>query len=341
MTSRSGYNVAVVGATGTVGTVFFELFEDRNFPILNLYPLASERSLGESIFFKGKSYPVLQLDSFDFSDVDIAFFSAGSAVSELYAKKAALHCLVIDNTSFFRQVENIPLVVPEINPHAILYAREHNIIANPNCSTIQMLVALKPIYDQVGISRINVTTFQSVSGSGKEAITELATQTTSLLNGQSILPKVFPRQIAFNVVPQIDIFMENGFTKEEMKMHWETQKIFEDSAIMVNATAVRVPVFYGHSAAVHIETSEKITVETARKLLKNAPGVKLIDNRKNGGYPTPVTDAAGTDSVYVGRLREDLSHPNGLNLWIVSDNVRKGAALNSIQIAELYAKQAV
>jgi aspartate-semialdehyde dehydrogenase len=250
-------------------------------------------------------------------------------------RAGAAGCVVIDNTSQFRYEADIPLVVPEVNPHAIAAYTNHNIIANPNCSTIQMVVALKPIYDTVGIERINVCTYQAVSGTGRKAIEELASQTANLLNGKPITPTVYPKQIAFNVMPQIDVFQDNGYTKEEMKMVWETKKILEDDAILVNPTAVRVAVFYGHSEAVHIETREKITAERARELLRRAQGVVVMDERAPGGYPTAVTEAAGHDPVFVGRIREDISHPRGLNMWIVADNVRKGAALNSVQVAEI------
>lgn len=278
---------------------------------------------------------VTDLAEFDFSRAQIGLFSAGGSISAEFAPKAAAAgCVVIDNTSHFRRDDDIPLIVPEVNIDALAGYTARNIIANPNCSTIQMLVALKPIYDAVGIARINVATYQAVSGTGKEAIEELAAQTAKLLNGQEITTEVYPRQIAFNVLPHIDTFQDNGFTREEMKMVWETQKIFGDPGILVNPTCVRVPVFFGHSEAVHIETVDKITAEQARALLENAPGVTVVDERADGGYPTAVTDATGKDAVFVGRIREDLSHPRGLNLWIVSDNVRKGAALNSVQIAE-------
>ncbi|MCB1844578.1 MAG: aspartate-semialdehyde dehydrogenase, partial [Halioglobus sp.] len=243
-------------------------------------------------------------------------------------------CVVIDNTSHFRYDDDIPLVVPEVNPQALDNYTNRNIIANPNCSTIQMLVALKPIYDAVGIERINVATYQAVSGTGKEAIEELATQTAKLLNGQAAECEVYPKQIAFNALPHIDTFQENGYTREEMKMVWETRKIFGDESIQVNPTCVRIPVFFGHSEAVHIETVDKISASDARALLEAAPGITVIDERADGGYPTAVSDSAGKDPVFVGRIREDISHPRGLNLWVVSDNVRKGAALNSVQIAE-------
>jgi aspartate-semialdehyde dehydrogenase len=253
-------------------------------------------------------------------------------------RAAAAGCVIVDNTSRFRFDADIPLVVPEVNPHAIAQYKTRGIIANPNCSTIQMVVALKPIHDAVGIERINVCTYQAVSGTGKKAIDELSQQTTALLSGKPVVSKVYPKQIAFNVIPHIDVFQENGYTKEEMKMVWETRKIFEDDRIQVNPTTVRVPVFYGHSEAVHIETRSKISAADARKLLEEADGVVVIDERANGGYPTAATEAAGQDPVFVGRIREDISHPRGLNLWIVSDNVRKGAALNSVQIAEILVK---
>jgi aspartate-semialdehyde dehydrogenase len=331
----SEYDVAVVGATGAVGEIMISVLEERNFPVRNLYLLASSRSAGKSIMFRGKPIRVTDLAQFDFSQAQIGLFSAGGSISAEYAPKAAAAgCIVIDNTSHFRQDEDIPLIIPEVNLHALAGYRARNIIANPNCSTIQMLVALKPIYDAVGISRINVATYQAVSGTGKEAIEELAAQTAKLLNGQEVTSEVYPKQIAFNVLPHIDSFQENGYTREEMKMVWETRKIFEDPEIAVNPTCVRVPVFFGHSEAVHIETVDKITAEQARVLLSNAPGVTVVDERADGGYPTPVTDAAGSDMVFVGRIREDISSPRGLNLWIVSDNVRKGAASNSVQIAE-------
>ena len=333
------YNVAVVGATGAVGETLISILEERNFPVGQLFPLASERSAGTKVMFRGKPVMVQDLAEFDFSQAQIGLFSAGGDISAEYAEKAGrAGCIVIDNTSHFRREVDIPLVVPEVNPEAIAGYTSRNIIANPNCSTIQMLVALKPIRDKVGIERINVCTYQAVSGTGKLAIEELAKQTADLLNGRTPVAEVYPKQIAFNVLPHIDVFQDNGYTREEMKMVWETKKIFGDESIRVNPTCVRVPVFYSHSEAVHIETRDPITADEARALLANAPGVVLIDERKDGGYPTPVSDSAGKDGVYVGRIREDISHPNGLNLWIVSDNVRKGAALNSVQIAEVLIK---
>lgn len=328
-------DVAVVGATGAVGEAMIEILEQRNFPVRKLYPLASSRSAGKTIRFQGKSIQIEDLAEFDFSQVQIGLFSAGGSVSAEYAPvAAAAGCIVVDNTSHFRRDDDIPLVVPEVNPHAICQYSQRGIIANPNCSTIQMLVALKPIYDAVGIERINVATYQAVSGTGKEAIEELAKQTAQLLNGKAIETEVYPKQIAFNALPHIDTFQDNGYTREEMKMVWETQKIFEDEAIVVNPTCVRIPVFFGHSEAVHVETRDKITAEQARQLLEAAPGVTVLDAHEDGGYPTAVTESAGQDPVFVGRIREDISHPRGLNLWIVADNVRKGAALNSVQIAE-------
>jgi aspartate-semialdehyde dehydrogenase len=330
------FNVAVVGATGAVGEVMLEILAERDFPVGEVYALASDRSAGKEVDFKGRPLIVEDLANFDFSKIQIGLFSAGASVSAEYAPKAAAAgCVVIDNTSQFRYEADIPLVVPEVNPHAIAQYTHHGIIANPNCSTIQMVVALKPIYDAVGIERINVATYQAVSGTGKEAIEELATQSAALLNGKSIECHVYPKQIAFNALPHIDVFLLNGYTKEEMKMVWETQKIMEDETIKVNPTTVRIPVFYGHSEAVHIETREKITEVAARDLLSRAPGVIVLDERKPGGYPTAVTEGANRDPVYVGRIREDISHARGLNMWIVADNVRKGAALNSIQIAEI------
>lgn len=337
MTKR--YDVAVVGATGAVGEAMLSILEERNFPIGELYALASSRSVGKRIPFKGKNLVVTDLAEFDFSKVQIGLFSAGASISKEFAPKAAANgCIVIDNTSEFRYDDEIPLIVPEVNPEKISDYKARGIIANPNCSTIQMLVALKPIYDAVGIERINVCTYQAVSGTGKEAIEEVVSQTAKLLNGKPIVPEVYPKQIAFNVLPQIDVFMDNGYTKEEMKMVWETNKIMEDPDILVNPTAVRVPVFFGHSEAVHIEMRDKLTAEQATELLKSAPGVTVIDEREDGGYPTAVSDGANKDATFVGRIREDISHSSGLNLWVVSDNVRKGAALNSIQIAEVLIK---
>ncbi len=330
------YDVAVVGATGAVGETMMEILEERDFPVNNVYPLASSRSAGKKIQFKGKYLTVKELDTFDFSKVQIGLFSAGAPVSEKYAPIAvAAGCVVIDNTSQFRYDDDIPLIVPEVNPAALASYTNRGIIANPNCSTIQMMVALKPIYDAAGIERINVCTYQAVSGTGKEAIKELAGQTASLLGGTEATTAVYPKQIAFNVLPQIDVFQENGYTREEMKMVWETRKILEDDSIQVNPTAVRVPVFFGHSEALHIETREKLTADQTREILEQAPGVVVMDDHADGGYPTAVTEGANNDPVYIGRIREDISHPRGIDLWVVTDNIRKGAALNSVQIAEL------
>ncbi|ORE86022.1 Aspartate-semialdehyde dehydrogenase [Oceanococcus atlanticus] len=334
------YDVAVLGATGAVGKTMLEVLAQREFPINNIYALSSERSAGTTVEFGRRELIAQNVDDFDWSQVQIGLFSAGGSVSEKWAPVAAEHgVVVIDNTSQFRYDDEIPLVVPEVNADALYGFRKRNIIANPNCSTIQMLVALKPIYDAVGIERINVATYQAVSGSGAQAMEELAKQTAALLNFKEAKAEVYPKQIAFNVLPHIDVFQDNGYTKEEMKMVWETRKIFGDANIQVNPTAVRVPVFYGHSEAIHIETREKISAEQARELLAKAPGVVVMDERANGGYPTAVTDAAGKDDVFVGRIREDISHPRGLNLWVVSDNVRKGAATNSVQIAETLVRE--
>ena len=335
----SGYRIAVVGATGNVGREMLNILAERQFPLDEIAAIASPRSTGDVIDFgdSGEELRVRNIEHFDFAGWDMALFAAGSEVSKAYAPKAAaVGCTVIDNSSFYRMDPDVPLIVPEVNAQAIDGYRARNIIANPNCSTIQMVVALKPIHDAVGIARINVATYQSVSGAGKEAVDELAQQSIALMSGQDMVkPKVIPKQIAFNVVPQIDKFEDNGYTKEEMKMVWETHKIMEDPTIRVNPTAVRVPVFFGHSEAVHIETRGKITAAEARALLKKAPGVTVLDERKPGGYPTAATEAANRDTVYVGRIREDISSDRGLNLWVVSDNVRKGAATNSVQIAEI------
>ena len=329
------YNVAIVGATGAVGEVMLEMLSARGFPVKEVYVLASERSEGKKVMFGSKPLSVTNLASFDFKDADIGLFSAGGDISAEYAPKAASsNCIVIDNTSHFRYENDVPLIIPEVNSCKIKDYKNRNIIANPNCSTIQMLVALKPIYDAVGIKRITVSTYQAVSGSGSGAVNELAKQTAELLNGRKAECEVYPTQIAFNVLPHIDKFLDNGYTKEEMKMNWETVKIFGDEDIKVSATCVRVPVFYGHSEAIQIETSEHISEDKARELLRSANGVTIMDERRDGGYPTAVLEATGEDSVFVGRIRQDLSLSNGLSLWVVSDNLRKGAALNSIQIAE-------
>lgn len=329
------YDVAIAGATGAVGEAMLEILAQRKFPLGNVHALASERSVGKTVMLGDRRLRVENLEDFDFSKVQIGLFSAGGSVSAAHAPRAAeAGCVVIDNTSHFRLEEDIPLVVPEVNRHAIADYPNRGIIANPNCSTIQMVVALKPIYDAAGIERINVCTYQAVSGTGKSAMEELADQTARLLNGKDIEPRVYPKQIAFNVLPHIDVFMENGYTKEEMKMVWETWKIMEDTEIKVNPTTARVPVFYGHSEAVHLETRDRLSAADAREILENAPGVVVMDDRCDGGYPTAATEGARHDAVFVGRIREDISCERGLDLWVVADNVRKGAALNSIQIAE-------
>lgn len=330
------FNIAIVGATGAVGEALVNILDERNFPVGELFLLASERSAGTKVMFGNKSIMVTDLAEFDFSRAHIGLFSAGGEVSAEYAPKAAAAgCIVVDNTSHFRYDVDIPLVVPEVNGEALAGFSKRNIIANPNCSTIGLVVALKPIYEVFGIKRLNIATYQAVSGSGKSAIEELAGQTAALLNGQPVQPKVYPKQIAFNVLPQIDVFLENGYTKEEMKMVWETQKIFEDPNILVSATCARVPVFYGHCEAVQIETAEPVDLAAIITLLEQAEGVELMDKPESGIFPTPVTEAADSNPVYVGRVRRDISLENGLSLWLVSDNIRKGAALNSIQIAEM------
>ena len=333
------FKVAVVGATGAVGEALLAILHERKFPAKEIVALASEKSAGKEVAFGRRKLIAQALETYDFAGTDFALFSAGAKVSAVHAPRAAAAgAVVVDNTSQFRYDDDVPLVVSEVNPHAIA-GRPRGIIANPNCSTMQMLVALAPIHRAVGIERINVATYQSVSGAGRSGLEELGRQTAQLLNFQAIKPTKFPMQIAFNAIPQIDDFQPNGYTKEEMKVVWETRKILEAPTIQVNPTAVRVPVFYGHSEAVHIETREKITAEAARALLEQAPGVVVVDERRPGGYPTPVTHAAGKDGVFVGRIREDISHPRGLDLWVVSDNLRKGAALNAVQIAELLAAE--
>ncbi len=332
-------DVAVVGATGVVGEAMLAILAERKFPVGKVHALASERSAGNKVEFGNRELTVEDLATFDFSQVRIGLFSAGASVSAEYAPRAAAAgCVVIDNTSQYRYDEDIPLVVPEVNPDAIGDHKKRGIIANPNCSTIQLVVALKPLYDAVGIERINIATYQSVSGAGRSAVEELVRQTSTLLNGRPLEIKGEQKQIAFNALPHIDVFLDNRYTKEEMKMVWETRKILGDDSILVNPTAVRIPVFYGHSEAVHIETRDKLSAEKACELLAAAPGITLLDGVETGKYPTAVTESSGNDAVFVGRVREDISHPRGINLWVVSDNIRKGAALNSVQIAEILAK---
>ncbi len=333
---KERFNIAVVGATGLVGEAMVEILGQRNFPVDTLHVVASERSLGKRLEWGGHWVSVEDLAEFDFSGVDLALFSPGAAVSAVHAPRAAAAgCVVIDNTSQFRYDDDIPLIVPEVNPEALAGYSRRNIIANPNCSTIQMVVALKPIHDAVGIARINVATYQAVSGAGRGMVETLARETTEMLSGRPAERDGDIKPIAFNAVPQIDSFQDNGYTREEMKMVWETRKILGDDSILVNATAVRIPVFFGHSEVVHIETRDKISASEVRELMKAAPGVVLQDECRVGGYPTAVTEAATQDPVFVGRIREDISHDYGINLWITADNVRKGAALNSIQIAEI------
>ena len=333
------YDVAVVGATGAVGEQMLNILAQREFPVNKVYALASSRSVGKKVAFGNQQLEVEDLAEFDFSKTQVGLFSPGASISKQFAPKAVEQgCVVVDNTSQFRYDDDIPLVVPEVNSHQIANYKTRGIIANPNCSTIQMVVALKPLHDAVGIERVNVATYQAVSGTGKEAIDELDQQTKHIIDGEPIDCDVYPKQIAFNALPHIDIFLENGYTKEEMKMVWETQKIMEDDSILVNPTTVRIPVKYGHSEAIHIELKEHLSAPQARQLLQAAPGIQVLDEHQDGGYPTAVTEGEGTDAVYVGRIREDISHPNGLNMWVVSDNLRKGAALNSIQIAEILIK---
>ncbi len=332
---KKAYNVAIAGATGVVGREFLKILEERAFPVDRLIPLASERSAGSTVEFRDKEFKVKPITDESFDGIDIGLFSPGASVSAVYAPKAAEKgCVVIDNTSQFRMDPDVPLVVPEVNPQDIAMYKKRNIIANPNCSTIQMVVALKPIHDCFRIQRIVVSTYQSVSGAGKEAMEELSAQVRALLNMQPFDIKIFQHRIAFNCLPQIDSFLDNGYTKEEMKLVDETKKIFGDDSIKVTATAVRVPVFVGHSESVNIQTEKPISPEEVRELLRNAPGVKVVDEPKQGRYPTPA-DVADKDDVFVGRIRKDDTIPNGINMWIAADNLRKGAALNAIQIAEL------
>ena len=337
------FAVAVVGATGLVGEMMINVLEERAFPVAQLFPLASERSLGRSVTFRGRSYPVNELAGFDFARCDFALFSAGAAVSREHAPRAAAAgCIVIDNTSEFRYQESIPLVVPEVNLQALAGVGRSSIIANPNCSTIQLVVALKPLHDEAQLTRVDVATYQSVSGAGRDAVEELARQSIAALSGKGA-PETHggAKPIAFNCVPHIDAFLDNGYTREEMKIVWETRKILGEPLLRVNATAVRVAVFYGHSEVVHIETARPLSAARARELLENAPGVTVLDERRPGGYPTATTEAANRDTVYVGRIREDLAPDRGLNLWIVADNVRKGAATNSVQIAEALVRRLI
>jgi len=335
---KDGYNVAVVGATGTVGQTMLEILAERDFPVDRIVPLASNRSAGSKIEFKGKEYVVQDLAEFDPSGLDIALFSAGGGTSEEHAPRfAKAGCYVIDNSSAWRMHDDVCLVVPEVNPQALEMAKSNHIIANPNCSTIQMVVALKPLHDVVPIRRVVVSTYQAVSGAGGRAVKELAMQTRNLLSGNKAEVEVLPARIAFNVIPHIDVFMDDGYTREERKMMDETRKIME-ADIAVTATTVRVPVFYGHSEAVNLTFDAPMTAEQARNILARTDGICVVDDPGSEDYPL-ASDAAGTDPVWVGRIRDDDSFPNSLHLWIVADNVRKGAALNAIQIAEILVRQ--
>jgi aspartate-semialdehyde dehydrogenase len=326
------FPIAIVGATGLVGSTLLTLFKEQGVNPASLRLVASKQSAGGNINYAGRDLVIQDLADFDFSQTKIAFFCVGNDLAAQYAPIAAkAGNVVIDKSYYFRNHADVPLIIPEVNPEAISGYKKMNIIANPNCNTIPVAVGLKPIYDAVGIARINIATYQSVSGTGKDAIAELSEQTRQMLDDQPIHPRVYPQQIAFNVIPHIDDFLENGYTREEMKIVWEMQKIFNDPKLAINPTAVRVPVFYGHAAAVHIETRDKITARQAEQLLQHAQGVQLITGKFP--YPTPAHDAAGKDKVFVGRVREDISFDKGLDLWIVADNLRKGAALNAIQIA--------
>ena len=335
MNHKGNVTVAVAGATGAVGEVMLELVASVAQTDWKVHALASERSLGKAVAFGQRQLQVENLETFDFSDVDYALFSAGASVSRVHAVRAAQEgAIVIDNTSEFRYRDDISLVVPEVNGQLLEDAGPGTIIANPNCSTIQMVVAVAPIHRAAGVERINIATYQSVSGAGRSAMEELARQTAERLNMRDIDPQSFKQPIAFNVLPEIDVMQDNGYTKEEMKLHWETRKILGDDAINVNATAVRVPVFFGHAEAVHLETRDDIGVEEVTRLLSQSPGVELVEPRDGSGFATPVTHASGKDPVFVSRIRRDLSHPRGIDLWVVSDNVRKGAALNAVQIMQ-------
>lgn len=338
LANKEQYNIAVAGATGAVGRKMLEILEERGFPVGSLKVLASAKSAGKTLTFKGSPVTVEELKENSFEGVDIALFSAGSDASRHFGPLAVKSgCIVIDNSSAFRMEENIPLVVPEVNPEAI--GSDPGIIANPNCSTIQMVVALKPIHDHFKIKRVVVSTYQSVSGSGQKAIDELEDQTKKLLNGKTVSPNVYPHQIAFNCVPHIDIFLDNGYTKEEMKMVNETRKILGDSSILVSPTTVRVPVFYSHSESVNVETEKPMSAREVRELLSGAVGVQVVDNPEDCEYPLAI-DATDRDEVFVGRIRDDISCKNAINFWVVSDNLRKGAALNAVQIAEYLVQRA-
>ena len=329
-------DIAIVGATTSVGETLLEILEERKFPVGQIYLLDSEASSGARLEFSGYALKIGDIASFDFSRVQLAFFVSTEALSKEFVEKAASEgCLVIDRTPAFRNDKDVPLIIPEVNEDALEDINKRKIVSSPSCNSIQMLLALKPIHDAVGIKRINISTYQSVSGSGKEAAEELASQTAALLNFRDVKCKTYPKQIAFNVLPQVGELLDNGYTDEEMKLVHETQKVLADDSIMVNATAVRVPVFIGHAASIHIETKEKISAEKVNELLQQAKGIELANGTE---WPTPVSEAAGKDSVFVGRVREDISSKNGINLWVVTDNMRKGAATNAVQIAEILVK---
>jgi aspartate-semialdehyde dehydrogenase len=333
------FNVAVAGATGAVGIQMISCLEERNFPVKEIKFLASSRSVGRKLIFRGSEVAVEELKETSFKGVDIALFSAGGGTSEKFAPFAANDgCIVVDNSSAWRMDPEVPLVVPEVNPHAVAQYRSKGIIANPNCSTIQMVLPLNPLHKIYGIKRIVVSTYQAVSGTGKKAIDELDFQTRAILNFKAFEKKVYPHTIAFNCLPHIDVFLENGYTKEEMKMVHETRKILEDDTIGVTATTVRVPVFYGHSESINIETKKKATAKEVRALLERTTGVKVVDDPGNNIYPLAI-DAAGQDLTLVGRIRDDESIENGINMWVVADNIRKGAATNAVQIAEILANE--
>lgn len=332
-------DIAIVGATTSVGETLIEILQERKFPVGNVYLLEDEVSSASRIEFNGQALKIGDLKIFEFSKAQIAFFVSTTEVSKNFVEKAASQgCIVIDRTPAFRNEKDVPLVIPEVNESALESFSKRNIISMPSCNTIQMLMALNPLYKEVGISRINVSTYQSVSGSGKDAAEELASQTAALLNFRDVKSKTYAKQIAFNVLPQVGEFLDNGYTTEEMKLVWESQKIFGDESIQINPTTVRVPVFISHAATLHVETNEKLSATKARELLSETDGIEIVDQPKAGGWPTPVTEAAGNDLVYVGRIREDISSKNGLNLWVVTDNMRKGSATNAVQIAEVLVK---
>ncbi len=332
-------DIAIIGATTSVGETLLEILEERKFPVGQIYLLETEASSGSRLEFSGYALKIGDVNSFDFSKTQIAFFVSTEETSKKFVEKATSQgCIVIDRTPAFRNDNDVPLVIPEVNEDALEDINKRKIVSSPSCTSIQMLLALKPIHDAVGIKRINISTYQSVSGSGKNAAEELASQTAALLNFRDVKCKIYPKQIAFNILPQVGELLDNGYTDEEMKLVYETQKVLADDSIMVNATAVRVPVFIGHAASIHIETKEKISAVKVRELMQQQVGIELLNDQQAASWPTPVTEAAGNDSVYVGRVREDISSEKGINLWVVTDNMRKGAALNAVQIAEILVK---